>query len=173
MIFFTKVTSKLLYVLLIAFLFIGSAKAHKYYFSLTDVAYNDKNESLEIITNVFIDDIELELNKKYGVNLLLSTKNQYAKTDSIFELYVNEKLQFSVDDTQRKYNFIGLDYENDLVFIYLEIENIKAPKKFEITNQILLENFDDQQNVVKVKIAKERKSDILNKKNVKTVLNFE
>ena len=146
--------------------------SHKYYFSLTDIQYNKENSSLEIITNVFMDDIELEMNKKYNVNLQLTTKNQYTKVDSLFNHYFQEKLSFEVNNNKKKFKYVGIEYEGDLVYIYMEISDIKDPINFKIKNTILINEFESQQNVVKIKVGKTRRSDILTKKNVKTLLNF-
>ena len=145
---------------------------HKYYFSLTNISHNKKDESVEIIINVFVDDIELEMNKKYNLDLQLNSKNQFKKTDSIFEAYFREKLNISIDDVKKDYTYLGIEFEGDLVYTYLEIPNIINPIKFEISNQLLIKEFEDQQNVVKIKIGQKRKSDILDQKNVKTLLNF-
>lgn len=145
---------------------------HKYYLSLTDIQYNAKNQSLEIITNVFIDDIELEMNKVYQVKLELDTPNQHKKTDSIFADYFSNKLKIKVGGALKKANYLGIEIDADLVYIYQEITQIDNPKQFEITNTILIQEFEDQQNVVKIKKGKTRRSDILTKKNVKSVLNF-
>ncbi len=158
--------------LVVVSLFISSYTFHKYYLSLTDIQYNKTNKSLEIITNVFMDDIELELNKKYNVNLQLTSPQQYKKTDSLFQNYFKEKLKFTIDQEPKAFNYIGIEFEGDLVFIYMEINNVTNPKQFEISNTILLQNFEDQKNIVKVKLNNKRKSDILNKKNIKTVLNY-
>lgn len=165
-----KSNFKTILLLLVFVLF--SFSNHKYYVSLTDINYNKESKSLEIITNVFIDDIELELNKKYNLDLQLNTKKQYPKSDSIFKTYFSEKLTLKVNDKQQNFHYIGVEFEGDLVFIYQEIKNIETPKEVEILNKILIQEFEDQQNVVKIKVGKQRKSKILDKKTVKSLLKF-
>lgn len=158
--------------LLATFFLLVSFTTHKYYLSLTEIEYNQKNKSLEIITNVFIDDIELELNKVYKVDLKLNTPLQYKETNKVFSDYFSKKILLNVDGKECELNYLGIEFEADLVYIYHEVKNITDPKKFECTNKILIQEFEDQQNVVKVKIDKTRRSDILTKENVKAVLNF-
>ena len=55
-------------------LFTLAFSSHKYYLSLTQIEYNKDQDSLEVIINVFMDDIELAINKEYGVDL--KTYNQ-------------------------------------------------------------------------------------------------
>ena len=46
--------------------------AHKYYLSLTQIEYNSKSKSIEVIINVFIDDIETTLNKLHNKRFALT-----------------------------------------------------------------------------------------------------
>lgn len=161
--------SKILLLFILPFF---SFTAHKYYLSLTEIEYNKENKSLQIIINVFMDDIESALNKDYNINLQLTSSSELKNSDSYFIKYLKEKLKFSINNDSLDFNYIGKEYEGDLVFFYLEIENITTPSPLSISNTILVEHFPEQQNVVKMKIDKERKSKILNKKNDKALLKF-
>ncbi|MBL4605816.1 MAG: hypothetical protein JKY02_09220 [Flavobacteriaceae bacterium] len=149
-----------------------SFTAHKYYLSLTQIEYNKENESLQIIINVFMDDIETALNKEYAIDLKLTTKEELKDADAYFEKYLQDKLNFSVNKNNVVFTYLGKEYEGDLVYFYLEITNIKKPTSLSLSNKILLKHFDKQQNVVKMKVGKKRRSKILNKKNDKALLNF-
>jgi hypothetical protein len=46
---------------------------HKYYLSLTQIEYKKESQSLQVIINVFMDDIEIALNKFYNIDLKLTT----------------------------------------------------------------------------------------------------
>ena len=159
-------------VLLLLLIPLLSFSVHKYYLSLTQIEYNQESKSLEIIINVFMDDIELALNKDYNIDLQLTTKLELENPDQYFEKYLREKLHFKVQDQAFDFNYLGKEYEGDLVYFYLEIPNIETPQPLEIHNQILLQYFDEQQNVVKLKVGKKRKSKILNKENDKALLKF-
>ena len=152
---------KTFFLLLIIPLF--SFSAHKYYLSLTQVKFKPETKSIQIIINVFMDDTELALNKDYNIDLQLTTKKELPNNNVYFEKYLREKLQFTIDGTPKKFNYIGKEYENDLVYFYLEIENITTVKKIQITNKILTKHFPDQQNLIKTKVGKVDKSILLNK----------
>lgn len=139
---------------------------------MTQVEYSEKQQSLQIIINVFMDDIELAVNSEYNVNLQLTTEQEPENSGEYFEKYLNQILKFKVDDNEVSYRYIGQEYEGDLVYFYLEIPNVTNPKSVEISNKILLKYFEDQQNVVKVKIGKKKRSKILNKANDKALLKF-
>lgn len=147
-----------------------SFTAHKYYLSMTDIEYNEKSKSLEVIINVFMDDIELAVNKDYNVNLQLSTKYELKKSNEYFEKYLKKKLLFKADQKNLSFNYLGKEYDGDLVYFYLEIPQVSEPELLEVTNKILTTHFEDQRNVVKFKIGKKRTSEILTKSNDKALL---
>ncbi len=140
-----------------------SFTAHKYYLSLTQITYKSEAKSIQIITNVFMDDIEIALNSNYNIDLQLTTKKELKDNDIYFEKYLREKLKFKVDDIPKKFNYIGKEYDGDLVYFYLEIENIKQVNTIDITNNILTIKFPKQQNLVKSKVGKKHKSIMLTK----------
>ena len=78
--------------LFLAILPLFAFTAHKYYLSNTQINFNDKNQSLEIIINVFMDDIELAVNTDYSINLQLTTEKELQNSDEYFEKYLKEKL---------------------------------------------------------------------------------
>jgi len=143
-----------------------SFSTHKYYLSLTQINYKKEAKALQIIINVFMDDIELALNKDNNIDLQLTTKRELKNNDVYFKNYLKEKLIIKVDSTLKNFNYLGKEYDGDLVFFYLEIENIESVKDLEITNKILLKHFTEQQNLVKTKVGKNNKSVILTKDKV-------
>lgn len=147
-----------------------SFTAHKYYLSLTQIKFKKEAKSLQIITNVFMDDIELALNKDYNIDLQLTTKRELKNNDVYFEKYLKEKLQFKIDNNLKDFNYIGKEYEADLVLFYLEIENIESVKTIEVINKILIKHFPDQQNLIKTKVGSKNKSVILTKEKVSGIL---
>lgn len=140
-----------------------SFTTHKYYLSLTQINYKSEAKAVQIIINVFMDDIELALNKDYSIDLQLTTKKELKNNDVYFEKYLREKLDFKIDDVHHNFNYIGKEYDGDLVFFYLEIENINQVKKIEVTNNILTKHFPKQQNLIKSKVGKKHKSVLLDK----------
>ena len=65
-----------------------SFTAHKYYLSLTQINYKSESKSIQIVINVFMDDIETALNSDYKINLQLTTKNELKNNDIYFKRYL-------------------------------------------------------------------------------------
>ena len=53
-----------------------SSGAHKFYVSITKVEFSEEAQSVQIITKLFIDDIEATLQKRYDPNVSLDTKKE-------------------------------------------------------------------------------------------------
>ena len=68
--------------------------------------------------------------------------------------------------------FIGKEYDIDIIQCYIEIQNVKQVNSIEITNEVLFDLFEDQQNMIKTKINSKQKSFLLNQNNKIAVLNF-
>jgi hypothetical protein len=149
-----------------------SFSAHKYYLSLTQIEFKKESKSIQIIINVFMDDIETALNKKNNIDLQLTTKKELKNNDLYFEKYLRSKLQFKIDTIAKDFKYIGKEYDGDLVYFYLEIENIFKVSTIEINNKILLQHFPKQQNLIKTKVGKKNKSVLLSKDKYNEVLTY-
>ncbi|MDX6745809.1 DUF6702 family protein [Polaribacter sp. PL03] len=149
-----------------------SFSAHKYYLSLTQIKFKEETKSVQIIINVFIDDIETALNKDYNIDLQLTTTKELKDNDVYFEKYLRNKLQFKINNSAQEYNYIGKEYEGDLVYFYLEIENIAQISSIEVSNKILMKHFPQQENLIKSKVGKKNKSVLLSKDNYKETLTY-
>lgn len=166
---FMKIKKHFLFFLLIPLL---SFTSHKYYLSLTQINYKPEAKAIQITINVFMDDIEAALNKDYKIDLQLTTKQELKNNDVYFEKYLKNKLFFKVDGIAKKYNYIGKEYDGDLVFFYLEIENIEKVSTIDVTNKILIKHFDEQQNLIKSKVNGKSKSKLLTKEENSVQLKY-
>ena len=145
---------------------------HKYYVSVTQIEYVKEKKSVQIISRIFIDDLEKLLRERYDPDIILSKNDEAAKVDFYIEKYLGQKLHIKINGQDADINFIGKEYEADIVYCYLEIENIKTISSFEVTNQVLFDLYGEQQNIVRTKINDKNKSFILIKENDKGLLNF-
>ncbi|MFY0604183.1 MAG: hypothetical protein JXQ93_09545 [Flavobacteriaceae bacterium] len=160
------------YLLLLLLPLLLSFTTHKYYLSLTQIEYQKEKQSVQIILNVFIDDIETALNEIHSIDLQLSTEKELKNNDTYFKKYLQNNLSIKIDDGLKEIIYIGKEYEGDNVFFYLEIEGIKSIKNLEIENSILVQHFPKQQNLIKARINNVNRSKLLSKKNGKALLKF-
>lgn len=143
---------------------------HEHYISLTKIKYVEEKKSIQITMSYFIDDVEKALETRHELPMELATKSENKKSGFYLESYVRQKFNISLDEKEQAYVYLGKEYENDLVYIYLEIEDVNQFKKIEVQNSMLIEEFEEQQNFVKLSIAGIQKTFILIKANDKEML---
>jgi len=148
--------------------------AHKFYVSVTNISYSEKDQSLQITSRIFIDDFEAVLLERYGFESHLATDTESKQANEYIEKYLKTKFLMFIDGKQRKYNFLGKKYDNDIMICYLEVPElaIDEVKSIEVQNELLTDLYDEQQNVVHFKIKGKKKSFVLIKQNNKGMLNL-
>jgi hypothetical protein len=158
--------------LLILIPLLTAATAHKFYVSITNVEYVEEKQSLQIISKIFIEDIETVLQKRYDPDVHLASKKETEKDLALLKKYVLQKIKIKVNGKPVKLKYIGKKYEIDLVRIYLEVEDVKSLNSIEIENNVLHDLYDEQQNIIHLKTPSLRRSLVLEKENPKGLLNF-
>ncbi len=149
-----------------------SFAVHKYYVSLCEIEYIETQQSLQITLGVTLEDLEFTLNKNSGKRLNLASKTEIENIDSYYKKYLNEHLLFSVNGKSMEYKYIGKEYDGEIARFYMEITGIKELKSIEVSNNILIEDFADQKNIVKIKVKDFNKTFYFTKSNFKSLLKF-
>lgn len=145
---------------------------HKYYLSVTDVEYNAEAKSVQLITRIFYDDLEDVLNERYDKNFTLSDRSDQEEIDTYLKKYLTSKIKIRVNDELKKLQFVGKEYEDDYVVCYIETSGVDSITKFEIENELLIDLFPEQKNMIHTKIYKRQKSFLLTRESAKAMLNF-
>ena len=140
---------------------------------MCEVEYVPEKASVQIIIGFFIDDIELALKEAYGVNFKLDTPDEQKNSDEYLKKYLNTHLQLKLNGASESYHYIGKEYDLDLVRFYLEITDIESLDVFELENTCLIQQFDDQKNIIKLKVKNFHKTFYLDKKNHNCLLKFQ
>lgn len=147
---------------------------HKFYVSVTNVGYSEKDDALQITSRVFIDDMDAVLKERYDIEAHLATDEESDLSREYLEKYLRTKFVVEINGETKNYNYIGKKYDNDVVIFYLEVPELNFPevKAIQIQNEMLTDMFDEQQNIVHFKIEGKKKSYVLMKENTKGVLNL-
>lgn len=162
-----------LFLVVVGFILLTAVSStHEYYVSVTRVEHVPTQNSVQIITQIFIDDFEALLQKRYDDNVVLAIENESEQVEVYMRRYLKDKLGFLINGNKEDFVFIGKKYEDDIVYCYLEIEDISTIESMVISNEILCDLYEEQENIVRTKINSKNKSFILNKANIEAVLNF-
>lgn len=167
-----KINKKLVIPILFLLLGVFSSSAHPFHVSLCQVDYNPENQSLEISVKIFVDDLLVALNEEEHNKLYIGEDRENENTDKYIFDYLTQKLQLKVNDRDVLANFVGKELEKDVVWTYLEVEDIKALDEIEVSCGLLTEVFDDQSNIVQVNKNGDIKNLLLGKGNTQGKLNF-
>ncbi|MFZ1809154.1 MAG: DUF6702 family protein [Cyclobacteriaceae bacterium] len=124
---------------------------HPLHISVTEIEYNEKAESLQIISRIFVDDLEVAIRAKTKLPDLdiLSPKNGLT-TKGLLTDYLKDHLKVRLDGKEQQLNFLGYEEENLAFICYIEIEKVKSFKVIEVENTVITEAYDDQSNLVHV-----------------------
>ncbi|GBF18711.1 MULTISPECIES: DUF6702 family protein [Arenibacter] len=148
--------------------------AHKFYISVTSVEYSDKDRALQITTRIFIDDFEKVLQERYGIKGSLATKEESDMADAYIEKYLRTKFMVEINDRPVDFDFLGKEYDNDIMICYLEVPKIDlgTATSISVENEVLMDIFEEQKNVVHFKLGNQKKSFVLIRENNKGMLNL-
>lgn len=133
--------------------------------SVTDIEYVAEQKSLQIISRVFADDLEDVLEKRYSTRMILLPNEETENADEMISRYLNQKLNLAIKGEALQIQYIGKRFEDDRVYLYVEIENVPNFTSISVENLILTDLYEDQKNLVHVKKNKETKSKVLTKAN--------
>ncbi|MFN3917747.1 MAG: DUF6702 family protein [Flavobacteriales bacterium] len=127
---------------------------HEHYVSITTIEYNQESKSLEISIQLTGHDVEFALEKMGYGELKLGSKNENRMADNILFKYVKQNFEIQADGVKNNLYWVGKEIgNNDVLWIYLEIQGLKKPKSLFVFNKLLLEYFPAQQNITHVKIT--------------------
>ena len=143
---------------------------HKYYVSSTKIEYKKENGTLQITMRIFIDDLQETINNTYQNNFELAVSNEPKELDSLINNYTLKKFEVIVDEDKKTYSFLGKEYKNDEIYLYFEISNIKRINSIEVKNEMLMEIFPDQKNIIKLYINNIKKTFLLTNRSYKDLL---
>lgn len=145
---------------------------HKFYVSLTQIEYAKDKQSLQIISRVFLDDLEDALHKFSGEALRISSEANDTTHDQLIENYFRSKLIFEIDGKKIQWKFVGKAIDNDMLVAYMEVVQLKKIRTIVITNEVFFDIFEEQQNIIRTQINDQKKSFILLSQDRSKVLNF-
>ena len=169
-----KMRFRLFLVSLVIFpILVASAGLHDYFVSVTVVEYSEKEKSLQIISQIFIDDLEELIRTRYDETVTLEGNDEPMMVDDYVQRYLSKKLIVNVNGNEKQFNYIGKEYIDDIAYCYLEIAGISDIKSLDITNKILFDVIPEQQNIVRFKLKGKNKSFILLPGKDNCVLNFD
>lgn len=156
------------------FALLSFSVAHKFYVSVTNVKYSEKDTAFQITSRIFIDDMEELLSERFDITAKLATGEELENAQDYIKRYFLQKFVVEINGEKVDYTFLGKTYDDDVIILYLEIPDVKLSEteSIAIQNEILTDLFDEQQNIVHFKCKGQKKSFVLIRENNKGMLNL-
>ena len=131
-----------------------AGEVHDFHLSRCQMVYSATDQALQITMHMFIDDLELALEKQGHQQLYITDEREHPAADSLLFNYLQRSIELTANGQALQYQFIGKEPSSDLqaVWCYLEVEQFVPPKEMTIHNALMLELYDDQKNIVTLKV---------------------
>ncbi|QJD81275.1 hypothetical protein HH216_07130 [Spirosoma rhododendri] len=127
------------------------------------MVYNPKERGFELSIRVFTDDLEKALSETAGAKVHLSNDK---KDDPLIEKYVRAHVAYMTPQRQPKaLTYVGHEEEADANWIYLEMPYTEPFRGGVMKQNILMDLFDDQVNMVNVSYQGQKKTFVFRQKN--------
>lgn len=162
--------SKIIGIIFLTFSLFSFIPKHAMHLSITEMDFKVKGEKTEIQIShkIFVDDLENALLKNYseiferGSRPNLSTKTQHKEAQKYVYDYLKKVIELKINSQKQEINYIGLEFEGDIVWVYgvLEKEKVTSKETIFIKNMILLDLHQDQRNMLY--LTKEKNKEFLN-----------
>ena len=147
---------------------------HPIHVSVTEITFDEKEKELEIVSRIFVDDLELAIResaKQPDLNLLEPAGSQ--TRDQLVSAYVMSRLKVSLKGKPQVLNYLGHEIESDAILCYIQVKNVKKVETIQVFNSVITELHEDQSNIVNVNVGEKVRSLRLVKDNPSGVLTFE
>ena len=119
---------------------------HPFHVSVCDMTYDPKDKHLKISYRIFLDDLELGMQKHTADPTLDITK--IGSESMALEQYILQHLELSVDNKKKALAYVGHEIEEDAMWCYIEIEKLRPFKSITVSNKLLFDVYLDQENLV-------------------------
>lgn len=149
--------------------------AHEFHVSKCVIDCKKSEEAIQVALHIFIDDLEEALRQQGADKLFICTEKESKKAEKYMIRYLQNHFKIIVNEEAVEYNFIGKEISDDIqaVWCYLEVENVNTINSLELRNDILMEVFDDQRNIINLKVDGTEEFLMFDKGNASKTFNYE
>lgn len=160
-------------IIILSFLSAVLSIVHPLHVSVTEITYDEREKELEIISRIFIDDLEAAIKNEKKLSALNIVESDKASIDKVVGEYLQQHFKVSLNAQPQKIIYLGHEIENEAMLCYIQIKNVKRWNAIEILNTVITELHEDQSNLIHVTVQEKIKSLRLMKDNPSSTLTFD
>ena len=150
-------------IIIILALSLAATAIHDFHVSITKIELNPESKKLEVMIKLFTDDLSSTLDSFAGKALSLGTQKETPAANDALKNYVASGFEITVNGKLVVLNYLGKQQEDDATWVYLESDRLGKVKQVEVVNSLLTERFDDQANLINLKVKGENEALTLRK----------
>jgi hypothetical protein len=137
---------------------LDSNTKHAFHICKTDMVYKPAEKSLQITMHIFIDDLELALEKQGQSKLFIGTEKEKSGANDLIINYLQKNLNLQINGKKTAYAWIGKEPTADrqALWVYLEVKDVKSIKDVQVENKMLTEVYEDQKNIVQINVPNKK-----------------
>lgn len=128
-------------------------KTHNIHATMTEVTWNDRDRSLELVLEMHAELLEARLSLDLGEKLSFLNEGQTEKLQMYAEPLIIDHLMVSANSQPIQLLYLGLEYQDDHVYIYLEQSLENEPANLRVMNTLFLDDLPGQTNSVVVRVG--------------------
>ena len=126
------------------------APAHNFHAGITDISYNERTGSTEVVHTYMAHDVEALLTNLYQRQFDLSDPDDQA----VFRKYVEKQFWLADKDKRRlPLNWVGMTADAQSVVVFQEVQRTPASKVEFIHDEVMIDFLPDQLNTVNLTVA--------------------
>ena len=124
---------------------------HPIHVSVTSMEYQDTDQEFKVAFRIFYDDFESIIGIKYGVQLRLGTPYEMQDGPVYYTRYISEKFIFEADGQMLKPEFQYKEIIDFSIWLYYKYQCPEDIQRMVIKNELMMDMFDDQTNLMIIK----------------------
>ena len=127
-----------------------TAQAHRFHAGITDLSFNARTGSIEVVHTFMAHDVEALLANLYQRQFDLSQPED----EAVLRKYVEKQFHLLAADKSRlPLRWVGMQIDVERIVIYQEVENTAFERAATMRNEVLTDFLPDQTNTVNIKRA--------------------
>lgn len=162
-----------IFLILTVFFSLSAFEIHKFYVSIYQINFNQKDKRLELTSRIFIDDLKAALKLKYNQKIYISEKEETQEDFNLTNKYLLENFSIKVNGVPKPINYLSKEIDTNVLICYYSIKDISKIKTLEISNTSLFNLNSEQQNIIQTNIYGKKQSLLLTNNNEKGTIKIE
>lgn len=132
---------------------------HPFHVSVCNIHFKPGERVVQVEYRIFLDDFEAALQRYSGDAHLNIVRMDPEMRAALADRYLKSRFSLSIRQREADLEFIGHELEEQVIWMYYEIQKVKHFDQVQVRNVVLFEIYDDQENIVHFKGSGRVKSD--------------